>query len=442
MSESSERSGRSGRVQGSKGPRDQGFDSRPEPRTPEPSNPRTLPLEGIRVADFTWVWAGPFCTLQLAHLGAEVIRIESANRTCVTRLLPPWYKGEFGVNRSGYFNQYNLGKLSITLDLKQTKAIQVAKDLVARSDVVCENFAAGVMDRMGLGYDALRAVNPAVIMISLSGYGATGPEREFVSYGPAQVPLSGMSSLTGYAGWPPMHVGISYGDPTGGLHGAVAVLAALVHRDRTGEGQYIDLSQQETSIAVLAEGLLEQSMNGSQPPRSGNRDPWMAPHGVFRCAGEQRWVAIAVRDDEEWCRFAALIGQPALGSDARFATLSARKANEDDLESLVTQWTLARPADEAVAQLQAAGIPAFASMSNEDLSNDPHLSGSGFFAYPNHPEVGPLQHAGIPWRMSGTPATVRRPAPCLGEHTEDVLRRILGYTEAQIAALREQKVLV
>ncbi|MDX2171153.1 MAG: CoA transferase, partial [Deltaproteobacteria bacterium] len=223
----------------------------------------TLPLEGIRVADFTWVWAGPFCTLQLAHLGAEVIRVESASRTCVTRLLPPFADGEPGRNRSGYFNQYNQGKLSLALDMKHGEALAVAKDLVAQCDIVCENFAAGVMTRMGLGYEALRQVRPDLIMIALSGYGATGPESEFVSYGPAQVPLSGLSSLTGYADWPPMHVGISYGDPTGGLHGAVAVLAALLHRDATGEGQYIDLSQWETSIAVLGEGVLEQSVTGA-----------------------------------------------------------------------------------------------------------------------------------------------------------------------------------
>src|SRR6266576_548604 len=189
------------------------------------------PLAGIRVADFTWVWAGPFCTLQLAHLGAEVIRVETATRACVTRLLPPFADFEPGPNRSGYFNQYNQGKKSVALD----------------------NFAAGVMERMGLGWDVLRRLRADLIVIALSGYGATGPDSDKVSYGPAQVPLSGMSSVTGYRGFPPMHVGISYGDPTGGLHGAVAVLAALLHRARTGQGQYIDLSQWETSMAVLPE---------------------------------------------------------------------------------------------------------------------------------------------------------------------------------------------
>src|SRR5438309_6968558 len=252
-----------------------------------------LPLSSIRVADFTWVWAGPFCTLQLAHLGAEVIRVESATRACVTRLLTPFADFETAPNRSGYFIQAYQRKKSVAFEVKRSEAIEAAKRLCAASDIVVENFAAGVMERMGLGWDALRALRADLIMIALSGYGATGPDADKVSYGPAQVPLSGMSSVTGYRGFPPMHVGISYGDPTGGLHGAVAVLAALLHRARTGEGQYIDLSQWETSMAVLPDALVEYTMNGAAPQRGGNRDPIMAPHGVFRAAGEDRWVAVA-----------------------------------------------------------------------------------------------------------------------------------------------------
>lgn len=400
------------------------------------------PLDGIRVADFTWVWAGPFCTLQLAHLGAEVIRIESATRTCVTRLLPPFADGQPGPNRSGYFNQYNQGKLSLAVDLKQPAAIEVAKDLVAQCDVVCENFAAGVMERMGLGYDVLRARRADLIMIALSGYGASGPDADFVSYGPAQVPLSGMSSLTGYADWPPMHVGISYGDPTGGLHGAFAVLAALWHRAETGAGQYIDLSQWETSVAVLGEGVLAQSLGGAPPPRRGNRDPHMAPHGVFRCAGEQRWVAIAARDDADWAALAACMQQPELAGDARFATLAARQANEDALEALIGEWTRPRAAEAVVTALQAAGVPASLSMTSKDLAEDPDLEASGFFVRRDHAEIGSRLHLGIPWQMSDTPCTVERAAPCLGEHTDDVLRRIVGYDDARIAALRAAGVLV
>src|SRR5215470_12072610 len=308
---------------------------------------RRAPLEGIRVADFTWVWAGPFCTLQLAHLGAEVIRVETATRLCVTRLLPPYPDMQAGTNRSGYFNQYNQGKKSITLDLKRPEAVEVARRLCAASDVVAENFAAGVMDRAGLGYETLRQLNPELIMIALSGYGATGPDHDKVSYGPAQVPLSGMSSVTGYRGFPPMHVGISYGDPTGGLHGTVAVLAALLHRAQTGEGLYIDLSQWETSMAVLPEAVAAWAMNGEAPPRDGNRDPWMAPHGVFRAAGEDRWVAVVVEDDAAWARFAAAIGRPELATDARYATAAARKAREDELEELVTAWTSTRSPEDA-----------------------------------------------------------------------------------------------
>jgi benzylsuccinate CoA-transferase BbsF subunit len=345
------------------------------------------------------------------------------------------------VNRSGYFNQYNQGKLSIALDLKQPRAVAIAKDLVARSDIVCENFAAGVMDRLGLGYEALRQVKPDIIMIAMSGYGATGSEHEYVSYGPAQVPLSGMSSLTGYSGSPPMHVGISYGDPTAGLHGAFAVLAALLYRQRSGRGQFIDLSQQETSIAMLPDAVIDYTMNHSQPPRNGNRDPFMAPHGVFRCSGEQRWVAIAVRSDDEWNRLATLIAGADLAADPKYTNTAGRKTNEDELERLVTQWTTQRSPEEVTRVLQAAGIPSFPSFNSKDLSDDRHLNEAGLFVEQDHPEVGRKRHIGIPWRMSATPCAVRRPAPCLGEHTDYVMSELLGYGADAVAALKTDGVL-
>src|SRR5437867_1027806 len=220
------------------------------------------PLEGIRVADFTWVWAGPTCTLQLAHMGAEVIRMESMKRVCTLRMLPPYADGQMGVNRSGYFNQYNQGKRSIQLDISKPEGVEIAKKIVAMSDVAAENFAGGVSKRLGLGYDSLSKVKPDLIMISMAGYGQTGPDARYVSYGPAQVPLSGMSSLTGYAGWQPMHVGLSYGDPNAGLHAAFTVLAALLYRERTGKGQYIDMSQWEATMAVLGEAFVGYAMTG------------------------------------------------------------------------------------------------------------------------------------------------------------------------------------
>jgi benzylsuccinate CoA-transferase BbsF subunit len=402
---------------------------------------RRPPLAGVRVADFTWVWAGPFCTLQLAHLGAEVIRVETASRLCVTRLLPPFAEFKPGPNRSGYFNQYNQGKKSVTLDLKRPEGIAVAKRLAAASDVVVENFAAGVMDRMGLGYDVLCALRRDLIMIALSGYGATGPDHDKVSYGPAQVPLSGMSSVTGYRDFPPMHVGVSYGDPTGGLHGAVALLAALLHRNRTGEGQYIDLSQWETSMAVLPEAVLAWTMNGIQPPRDGNRDPDMAPHGVFRAAGADRWIAIAVEDDAAWRRFTEIMGRAELADDRRFATLVARKAHEDELETIVGAWTATRDAGEMTTTLQQAGIGAFAAARNRDLADDPHLAARGFLVDLEHPEVGVRRHLGVPWRMANHDSSVRQPAPCLGADTDQVLQDVCGYAQEEIAALRAAKIL-
>ena len=400
-----------------------------------------LPLEGVRVADFTWVWAGPFATMQLAHLGAEVIRIETENRVCVTRRIPPYADGEPGPNRSGYYNQYNQGKSSICLNLKKAEGMQIAKKLVAASDVVSENFAGGVINKMGLGYDVLKQLKADIIMISMAGYGATGPESAYVSYGPAQVPMSGLSSVTGFPEFPPMHVGFSYGDPNGGLHGAFAVLAALMHRARTGEGQYIDLSQWETSVALLGEGLMAQEMNGEAPPRIGNRDPYMAPHGLFRCQGEDRWVSIVVANEDEWQGLCQGMSQSGLATDTRFATLADRKQNEDELEVLISAWTETHTAEDVTQTLQAAGVAAFPALSNKEIAEDKHLGERGFFVEHEHPEVGARRHAGVPWVFSETPCQVRQPAPCLGQDTDDVLQNILGYSADDIARLRADDVL-
>lgn len=401
------------------------------------------PLDGIRVADFCWAWAGPYGALQLAHLGAEVIRIESTTRMCPSRLIPPWADNiQQGYNRSGYFNQYNQGKRSLTLNLKTAEGLDVAKKLVAKSDIVIENFAAGIMDKMGLGYEVLRAIKPDIIMAALSGYGATGPESSYVSYGPPQVALSGMSSLTGYDDGVPRQAGFSYGDPNGGVHGAYAILCALLHRAKTGEGQYIDLSQREACAMLLPEGIMDYVMNKTQPPRNGNRDPYMAPHGVFRCQGDDRWVSIVVRDDAEWQRLCAVMGKPELASNAQFATLAARKENEDALEATVTAWTRGRSAEEATQQLQQAGIPSYPSLDGRDLLANPQAQARGFFVEFEHPEVGKRRHLGIPWRMSETPCAVQRPAPMLGEATEYVLEQIVGLSHAEVVALREKNVLV
>lgn len=399
------------------------------------------PLDGIRVADFTWVWAGPTSTLQLAHMGAEVIRMETSKHICTLRMLPPWPEGKPDPNRSGYFNQYNQGKRAILLDLAKDEGAAIARRIVEMSDVAVENFAAGVIDRLGLGYDELRKVNNDIIMMSMSGYGATGPDKDYVSYGPAQVPMSGLSSLTGYKGWGPMHVGMSYGDPTAGLHAAFAVIAALFYRDRTGKGQYIDMSQWESSMVVIGEAFMQQVMNGAPPERDGSHDLNMAPHNVYRCAGEDRWIAIGCASDEEFGALCGAIGKAALFSDARFATIAERKANEDALDAEIEAWTSERDPFDAMEKLQAAGVAAYPPLVNQEVMESPQLAARDFWVEHEHLEVGVRRHAGIPWHFSETPLAVKRAAPVMGQDNEYVFGELLGMGSDEIAGLVEREVI-
>jgi crotonobetainyl-CoA:carnitine CoA-transferase CaiB-like acyl-CoA transferase len=401
--------------------------------------PSQLPLAGLRVVDMSWMWAGPYCTLQLAHLGAEVIRIESQHRPCMNRRVPPYAGDQPGLNRGGSFNQWNQGKGSVLLDLKKPEAVQLARELVATADVFVENYAVGVVDRLGLGWDVLSQINPGLVMASLSGYGVSGPYKDRVAFGTPLTMISGLGQLTGYIGHGPAEVGISYGDPNGGLHAAFAILAALWKRRETGRGQYIDVSQWEALLSILPEGILPYTMCGEQPARRGNRDEWLAPHGIFRAAGEDRWVSIVVRNDAEWTRLAPLLGEAA--ADPRFATRAGRKAHEDELEAIVTAWTRERDAWAITEQLQALGIPAAPVMDMRDVAEDPHLNQRGFYVRLEHPEVGVQQHAGIPWKLHGTPLAVRKPAPCMGEDNEYVVMQLLGRSRAEYERLLAEQVL-
>jgi benzylsuccinate CoA-transferase BbsF subunit len=403
-----------------------------------------LPLSGIRVLDFTWAWAGPFCTMQLAHLGADVIRVETTARpACVTRLIPPFADDVPGPNRAGYFNQYNQGKRAITLNLTKPEAIEIACALVKQVDLVVDNYAAGVMDKLGLGYDKLRSIKPNIIMASLSGYGQTGPYKGFVGYGPPASAAAGMFFGTGYEGGDPGEIGVSYPDPNAGIFGAFAIMAALTHRAVTGEGQFIDQSQLETALVLMPEGLLQYDLAKREPERHGNHDVVMAPHDCYKAAGDdEKWVSIAVGTEAEWRALCGAIGQPQLADDARFKTAALRKKNEAALDQIITSWTSARDRWDATRILQAAGLAAFPSMGNKDLAEDAHLQERGYLVELEHPEVGKRIHAGIPWKMSGTPCAVRKPAPLRGADTEDVLKSMLGYTLDRIEQLRKSEVLI
>jgi len=399
-------------------------------------------FRSIRVLDFTAVWAGPFCTQNLAHLGAEVIRVETTARTpCVTRVIPPFADDEPGPGRAGYYNQYNQGKRSIVLNLHEPEAVALAHQLVAHCDVVADNFAAGVMDRLGLGYDRLREVKPDLVQISMSGYGQTGPFRGFLGYGPPASALSGLFALTGYRGGEPAEIGVSYPDPNAGLMGAYAIMVALLHRDLTGEGQYIDQSQWEAVLVHMAEGLLEWDMRGREPARQGNHDALLAPHETYKSAGDDdKWVSIVVATEDEWTALSAAMGQPELATDERFATAERRKANEAALDEIVTAWTSERDRWEVAETLQQAGVAAFPSMSNKDLAEDPHLTARGYLVQLEHPEVGRRIHAGIPWTMSATPCAVQHAAPLTGADTDEVLGRLLDLSPARIAELRAARI--
>ena len=401
------------------------------------SSGREAPLAGVRVADFCWVWAGPACTLQLAHLGAEVIRIEAPGRPCITRLIPPFADDVRGMNRAGYFNQYNQGKKSVGLNLKHPDGLALAKRLVAVSDVVTENFAAGVMERIGLGYEELRKIKPDIVMISFSGYGATGPARNYIAYGPVQVPMIGLASLSGYPGGGPSEVGISYGDPNAGMHAAFAVLAGLSHQRRTGEGQYVDMSQWEAAVGLTAEAFMEYTMDGTYPPRQGNRDVIEAPQGVFRCAGEDEWVALACWSDEQWRELARAMGRDDLAADAHLSTKAGRKRSEQMLEAAISEWTGSRSAEEVAQLLQARGVPSYPVLSNRGVAEDVQLDAWGAFVDLDHPEARVRRHIGAPWHFSEADVRVRRAAPLLYADTDSVLGELFGCDEGEIRRLRD-----
>ena len=416
--------------------------SSPTPRI-QPVAPSTRsPLEGIRVADFSWVWAGPYCTMHLAYLGADVIKIESQAHLDLMRRLPIAPRGvKPGFDSSGPFNQWNQGKKSIQLNLGKPEGIVLAKELVQQCDVVIENFATGVMEEMGLGYEELKKLKPDLVMVSISGYGHTGPLKDYMGYGPAIPPLTGLSSLTGYQGGPPQELGVSIGDPNAGISAAVAICAALAARKRTGQGQYIDVSLWGAAAVLAAEGWMEYAMNGVEPPRQGNRDILMAPHNCFRCRGEDTWVTIACGTEEEWQALCRVTGHRHWAEDPRFRNMTDRKAHEDELERLITTWTEQHDRWEITQMLQAVGVAAFPSMSSKDIVEDAQLNARGFFARLPHSEVGVQTHTGIPWILTNTPNGVRSPAPLLGQHTDEVLRDVLGYGEEEIARLKEQQVL-
>jgi len=403
-----------------------------------------LPLTGIRVLDFSMVWAGPMCTRALADLGAEVIKIEATVRYDPERgpaaggrgrLYPEGIPGERPYNRAGRFNEYNRGKLGITLDLKRSEGRSLVRELVRVSDLVVENFSAGVLDRLGLAYSELARLRPDSILISMPGFGNSGPEAHHVAYGPTQEAMSGLSGITGYAGGSPMLTGVFYGDPVGGTFAAVAAVTALWRRRHTGAGAHIDLSQQEALASLLPELLLDYQFNERILTPRGNRNPAIAPHGCYPCKGEDAWVVIAVEDDAQWRTLCRVMVRSDLADEPRLATSFRRLRCHDELDELIAAWTRTRDHYEVMHELQGAGISAQAVLNTAEVFQDPQYRERGFFQEVRHVESGTYPHASAAWRSSGVFPPIRRAAPCLGEHNSLVLGDLLGLSTKALERL-------
>lgn len=398
-----------------------------------------LPLAGVRIVDFTWAWAGPQATLLLGMLGAEIIKIESHARLDHTRLRSLMAGPTLvSPDHSVIFAELNVNKLSLTLNLTHAAAVDIIKRLVKVSDVVAENMRPGVLERLGLGYEALRAVKPDIIMLSSSTAGSTGPERTYVGYAPTFAAMSGISHITGPAEGPPTPLSGAI-DLRVGTTSAFAILAALYHHARTGQGQNIDLSSTEAISAMIGDTFLEYTMNRRSPGRAGNRDRMMAPHNCYPCAGNDKWVTIAVATDEEWRALCSAIADPRL-ADNRFSNGCGRWEHQEELDQIIGEWTASRTPQEVTQALQAAGVAAMPTHNGPSLAEDPQLRERGLMEWVEHPLAGKWLMAGAPWRFSKTPAGIRQPAPLLGQHNHYVLNELLGMSEDEIQRLVDEGV--
>ncbi len=398
------------------------------------------PLTGVRVTEFTAAWAGPYATCLLAFLGAEIIKVESRRRPDYARMLSFTAGKQFsGPDQSWVFDCLNLNKKSVALDLSKPKAVEIAKQLVSFSDVVVENMRPGVIERIGLGYEALRECKPDVIYLSSSACGQTGPEREYAGYAPTFAALGGASHITGYEDWPPSSF-LGDIDLRSATTAAIALLAALVHRQKSGEGQYIDLASQETISIMLGEILLDYVLNGVVQTRRANRDHTMVPHDSYRCQGDDRWISIAIATDAEWRALCKAMGKPELAADERFRDGDGRHTHEQELNRIIAAWAIRHETYELMRLLQAEGVAASSCMSSEDLFKDPHLKERGMFVTVDHPVIGKDWVIAPPWRLSETPAVIERHSPLLGEHNHEILHGLLGMSMDDIDTLVAEEI--
>lgn len=397
-------------------------------------------LEGVKVLDFSWVLAAPMCSKQLAMHGATVIKIESSRHPDNLRQYTPMAGNIAGINRCGAFAAYNNDKLSITLDLTKPKAREIVRNLVAWCDIVLENFVSGFMERIGLSWEELKKINPDVIMLRVSLQGRTGPKAKLPGYGGAFQSQAGFTELVGWPDQEPDMIPIAFTDQIIPWYTAIIAIAALEYRDNTGRGLYVDGTQYESGLNFLAPAALDYAANRRVWTRDGNRLAYACPHGVYRCKGDERWVAIAVFTDEEWQAFTRVLAEPQWTTSPKFASLCMRKENEDELNKLVEAWTINQSAEDVMRMMQEVGVAAGVVENNKDLHEDPQLAHRNYFIKLNHPEMGLCAYDTSSFWLSKTPADAKLPAPCLGEHTFYICSEILGMSEEEFLELMEEGV--
>jgi len=389
-------------------------------------------LSGLRVLDFTWVLAGPYATRILADFGAEVIKVQSKKTT-----------GGAQSNLTGFFNHWNRNKRSITLDMSYPEAREIVLKLTKMSDVVIENFSPRVMSNWGLDYEKLKEVRTDLVMASMSGMGQTGPWKDFVAFGPTLQALSGLTCLTSFAQDSPIGVGYAYADLIAGLYSVFAILAALEYRDRTGKGQYIDLSEYEAMATLMGPTLLDTAVNRKEVMPQGNCPDYIlaAPYGCYKCSGTDRWCVIAVFDEGEWKGLCRVMGHPPWTKNERFSTVSKRREHADELNEFIGQWTLQYTPEKVVSLLQEAGVAAGVVQDAEDLAKDPQLKARDYFVKLDHPVLGKTISDRYPLKFKDRPKADWKSAPLWAEDNQYVYMELLGFTGEELSSYIEKGII-
>ena len=398
-------------------------------------------LAEIRGLDFSFGGAGPLIMTAMALMGAEVIKVETLRHLDFARTAVEPREGiQKGFDEGGTFNVQNCNKLGIRLDIKKPEGFELAKRLIAMSDIIVVGFAPGVADRIGLSYEAVRQIKPDIIMLSTSGSGSSGPEIGYLGYAPLFAALSGVGDVTGYVDGPPSEIRGTM-DIISAFTSVFAVLAALIHRKKTGQGQYIDVASREAMSCLIGDLLMHYTMNGRVMTRNANRDDIMAPHNCYRCRGDDAWISIAIADDKEWRAFGDAIGNPGWTREERFGNQYNRWKNQEELDKLVEGWTINYTPYEVMEILQRAGVAAVPSFTIPELLSDPHLGEREFSTVVDHLKVGSLVVLNSPWKLSLTPPKVMRASPILGQDSEYVFGNILGMPKEEIEALVKEEVI-